>query len=165
MAKPGPKRKPTRVLKGRGSWRAKKRGPEPIVPEGVPDMPEGLREDAVGMWETTTAQLQEMGILGRCDGNALERYCNAVVMYRECAETLEEKGVSYERKDLNGNVLVKERPEVKTAAKLSEECRKLETAFGLNPSARAGLCVTIPADPKENRGKKNKGRFFKVIAG
>ena len=49
---------------------------------------------------------------------------------------------------------------------LSEECRKLETAFGLNPSARAGLCVAIPPDPKENRGKKNKGRFFpKVVAG
>ncbi len=166
MGKRGPKRTPTSVLSKRGSWRAKSRGPEPTVPEGIPDIPEGLREDAVEIWEQVTAQLEEMGILGRCDGNALERYCNAVIKYRECEAILEAEGVTYERHSLGGDKLVKERPEVKIAAKLSEECRKLENAFGLNPSARTGLCVTRPADPKENRGKrKNKGRFFTVSAG
>lgn len=166
MGKRGPKPTPTRILQGRGSWRAKSRGPEPTVPEGVPEIPPGLREDAAEVWETVTAQLQEMGILGRCDGNALERYCNAIMKYRECEEILEKEGVTYERYNLNGDVLVKERPEVKIAAKLSEECRKLENAFGLNPSARTGLCVTKPSDTKENRGKrKNKGRFFNAAAG
>lgn len=188
MGKRGPKRTPTRVLQGRGSWRAKSRGPEPTVPEGIPDMPIGLRADAVGIWKDVTAQIEEMGLLGRCDGQSIARYCQAVVKYWECEGILEQLGLTYvvesylspsekpekskakkgtKAKPPKDRILVtRERPEVKLAARLAEECRRFENAFGLNPSARTGLCQQKPADSRENRGKrKNIGRFFTIAAG
>lgn len=151
-------------------------------------MPASLRADAVGIWNDVTAQLEEMGVLGRCDGQSIARYCQAVVKYWECETLLEQLGLTYvvesyiplseqpqkakgkkgkRAKTKKDRILVtRERPEVKLAARLAEECRRFENAFGLNPSARTGLCDIKPANSQENRGRrKNKGRFFTIAAG
>ncbi len=107
-----------------------------------------------------------MGILGKCDGNALARYCQAIVKYWECEAFIKENGMTYEQTNREGTVVRKEYPEMKLSTRLSEECRKLENLFGLNPSARTDLGHKRISSPDENRGKKKpKSRFFAGDAG
>lgn len=167
MGKRGPKKTPLKILKSRGSWRADRRDSEPTPPEGKPKKPKGMSKAAAKIWDEVVSMLAEMGILGKCDGFAVERYCEAVALYRHCMAIIDKKGTNiiiYEQRDEDDEreepfvIDIKERPEVSRAAKLSEECRKLENLFGLNPAARASLVIERPSEPNENRGK---GRFFK----
>ncbi len=125
-------------------------------------MPAGLTAAAKGVWKRAVKELVAMDIIGQCDANALGRYAMALANYWRCQKIIAKKGLTYTWKGPNGSESVKERPEVKLSSRLSEECRKLENLFGLNPSARASLAPELPSNPAENRGKrKSKQRFFK----
>lgn len=120
-----------------------------------------MRPEARRIWEQVAQQLEAMGILDECDGNGLARYCQAVAKYVQCEQVIEKDGLTYEQKGTNGAITIKERPEAKLAIKLSEECRKMENLFGLNPCARTDLAPRQVPKPNENRGrKKTKNRFF-----
>ena len=142
------------------------RGAEPKAKKGRPTAPPGLTVHARKIWNAAIKELEEMGILGTCDGNALARYAQAVANYWQCSTVVQKKGMTYEREGTNGEIMIRERPEVKLMAAYSEECRKLENLFGLNPSARANLAPPAESNPNENRGKrKSKARFFAKAAG
>lgn len=160
MGKRGPQKKPKKALELTGSWRAKTRGEEPVA-EGAPAPPPELSPEARRLWTDVLEQLEAMGLVGECDSHALGRYCQAVVNYWKAQAVIADKGLTFTTTTTAGGEVVKERPEVKIANKLSEECRKLENLFGLNPSARAGL-VLHDKKPQtgETRGKKPKSRFF-----
>ena len=167
MGKRGPKPTPLTLLKARGSKRAKDREGGPEAPPGCPDPPVYLRPEARRTWELVVGQLDDMGILSEADGNALARYCQAVAKYIVCEEVLTKDGLTYEQIGTNGAKTIRERPESKLAIKLSEECRKIENLFGLNPSARTDLAPRRIPKKSENRGrrKKTKSRFFEGVAG
>ena len=135
---PGPVKTPTKVLEMRGSWRADKRDGEPKPDATMPECPEWLLPDAVSKWDEITPQLHAMGVLGRCDGGALARYCQMWARWRAV-----EAG--------DGSATL--------SLKLAAALLRLEREFGLTPSARAGLAVPKD-DDSENRGKRDKGRFF-----
>ena len=161
MGRRGPKKTPIKILDRRGSKRAKNRDPGPAATEGRPDPPIYLRPEARREWENVCDQLERMGILGECDGNALARYCQTVIKYWEVEEFLEEHGTAYEQITREGEKVWKEYPQAKQSSRLSEECRKLENLFGLNPSARTDMGQKRITSPRENRGKKKpKSRFF-----
>ena len=166
MGRRGPKPTPKAVLAARGSWRVTARGKEPQPKKGRPPAPPGLSVPARKVWNAVVKELEEMKILGTCDGNALARYAQAVANYWQCSKVITKKGMTYERIATNGERMIRERPEVKLMAAYSEECRKLENLFGLNPSARANLAPAKESNPAENRGKrKTKARFFAKAAG
>lgn len=167
MGRRGPKPTPIKILKTRGSKRAQKRDPGPAATEGRPEPPIYLRPAARQEWENVADQLERMGILGECDGNALARYCQAVTKYWEVEKFLAENGLTYELTNRDGEKIRKEYPEQKLSTRLSEECRKLENLFGLNPSARTDMGQKRVTSPSENRGRKKnpKSRFFGESAG
>ncbi len=161
MGRRGPKPTPLSILESRGSWRAKAREKEPKGTPGRPDPPAYMRPEAKRIWKQIVRQLEAMGILDECDGNGLARYCQAVAKYIKCEKIVQKHGLTYKQKGTNGAVTIKERPEAKLAIKLSEECRKMENLFGLNPCARADLAPKRVPKSSENRGRrKAKNRFF-----
>jgi len=157
MGRRGPQPTPTNILEMRGSWRAGRRGEEIKAPKGSPRRPRSLRKAAAAIWKQLLPQLEQMKIVSTVDKQALGRYCQSVAKYWEAEKILERNGSTYHTYDAQGNTIVKDRPEVARSAKLSEECRKLENLFGLNPSARASFAPAKESDENENRGKS---RFF-----
>ena len=158
MGRRGPQPTPTKILEMHGSWRAGRRGEEIKAPKERPRRPRSLRRAATAIWNRLLPQLEQMKIVSSVDKQALGRYCQAVAKYWEAEKILECSGSTYSTYDKQGNTIVNDRPEVARSAKLSEECRKLENLFGLNPSARAALAPVQESDENENRGKS---RFFK----
>jgi len=157
----GPVRTPTRVLELHRSWRAKARADEPEPERKRPVCPRWLRDEAKRVWRELIPQLESMGTLGRCDRNALARYCQTWAKWRVAEEFLAESGDVYVRRGDSGKIeAIKEYPQASLALRLADQLLKLEREFGLTPSARAGLAK--PKDnPNENRGKE---RFFKKAA-
>ena len=107
-----------------------------------------------------------MGVLAKCDRNALARYCQTWAKWRTAEEVLIAEGDTREVKALDraGRIVVmdlKDRPEVARSMKLGDQLLRLEQQFGLTPSARASL-----TQPRENRDEnRGKDRFFKTHAG
>ena len=160
MGKRGPQPTPLTILKSRGSSRATRRTKEPKPTKGEPTIPSWLWSEAIVIWYDAVRQLDEMGILAECDGNALGRYCQAMARYAKCQDDLKD-GTTYEKETREGNKVKEQLPQVKEAKELSEECRKLEMLFGLTPSSRTALAPERETDRRENRGKrKTKARYF-----
>ncbi len=157
MGRRGPQPTPTKILKMRGSWRGDRRGDELKAPKERPRRPRSLRREAARVWNQLLPQLEQMKIVSTVDKQALGRYCQAVAKYWEAEKVLELNGSTYHTYDKQGSTIVNDRPEVARSAKLSEECRKLENLFGLNPAARASFAPVKASDEDENRGKS---RFF-----
>jgi len=114
-----------------------------------------LRKRAQRLWKTLVPQLEAMGVLGKCDRNALARYCQLCARYEALEKFLAEHGEVAESE--SGS---RARPEASLSLKIAAELLRLEGQFGLTPSARAGL-ARPKENPRENRGK---GRFFKGSA-
>ena len=161
MGKRGPSKTPTKILKMRGSPLAKHRVDEPQADGKAPSCPRWISNRAKGAFKRLVPKIKAMGILGRCDRDALTRYCVLLARYREAEEFIEERGPVYIVRDDSGKVLdVKEFPQARRALALADRLLKLEREFGLTPSARS-VMAKPRENPYENRGK-DKGRFFKV---
>lgn len=157
MGERGPARTPTRLLDLRGSWRAKLRKDEPQPDRSRPQCPRWLRTEAKRAWKRLVPQLEAMGVLARCDRNALARYCQTFAKWRECEEWLMQNGSVFPIKDGSGQpVGLGEFPQVARAMRLGEQLLRLEKQFGLTPSARAGLAIDHH-NPFENRGRRKLG--------
>src|SRR5687768_3708732 len=50
---------------------------EPNAPDGVPDCPDWLDDEAKAEWARVIPELREMGLLSRADRPALAAYCTA----------------------------------------------------------------------------------------
>ena len=156
MGSRGPARTPTQILSLRGSWLAKTREGEPKGDPAVPHCPKWLRKEGKALWKEIVPQLAAMGVLARCDRNAIGRYCQVYAKWREAEEFLKEHGTVYPEKDATGRVVVlREYPQVQQAMKLAEQLLRLEREFGLTPSARSNIVV-----PRKDFGDPSKDRFF-----
>ena len=152
-----PPKTPTAILKMRGSWLADKRGNEPEPERTRPRCPRWLAKEARRAWRELIPQLETMSILGRCDRNALTRYCQLWARWRATEEWLAEHGDIITMRNEAGQLTdLKQVPQVGRSLRLSAELLKLERQFGMTPSARAGLAIP-KNNPQENRGKN---RFF-----
>ena len=159
MGERGPARTPTKILEMRGSWRAKARAGEPKPERMRPRCPRWLSAAAKRAWRRLMPQLEQMGILGRCDREALARYCMMWAKWREVEIWLMEHGDCYPERDGSGEVVgLKEYPQVARAIRLSEHLLRLEKQFGLTPAARAGMAQE-KQNPFENRGKRDLPRI------
>jgi P27 family predicted phage terminase small subunit len=109
--------------------------PKPAV--GIPEMPSFFAKDeaAVEIWNNTTKQLADMGVLTLADKDLLAMYCVTYADFIRCYEDVRTRGRScvsdggkesatVEAKDLqaNGNRIL-----------------KMQTELGLTPSSRSRL--------------------------
>ena len=161
MGKRGPAKTPTAVLKIRDSWRAKTRDGEPEPSPGLPECPAWLRDKAKLAWGQLVPLLDDMGVLFRVDEKALARYCELWARWLEASQWIQANGEVWEKKDEEGNLTYAQQyPQVGIVNKLGEQLARLESQFGMTPSARAGL--TVDNDKNKTKGKpaQGKSRFF-----
>ena len=135
MGKRGPQPTPTAKLANRNSWRAKTRDGEPDVDPGTPECPQWLTGESREIWDKMTPELVNLGIMSRMDGFAFSRYCIYAVLW------LSELG--------KGNVR-----NVSDFERYANQLSKLEGAFGLTPSSRAGLDVNTTPKTESKYLKK-----------
>lgn len=164
MGQRGPAKTPLKILQDRGSGRARRREAEPKA-KGKPRRPSWLNAKAARVWRRIIPRLEEMGILGTIDSEALARYSVIFAKWRDAEEWLEKNGTMFPVRGIvteafpEGVVVgFKEYPQVGRAIAYAEQLLRLEKQFGMNPGARANL-VTETEDPDENRGG-GKDRFF-----
>lgn len=149
MGKRGPRPTPTAILEARGSRKAEGRKNEPQT-SGLPECPEWVTDDARAIWGRAIDHLQELGVIGRADENALIRYCVTFARWMECERFIQDNGMT------NGS---DEYPQVTRASRLSEQLLKLEREFGLTPAARVNL---TPTNPAANKGSDGIGSLLKL---
>jgi len=152
----GPAPTPTEVLKLRGSWRSNRPG-EPQPKKGEPDRPDWLSPEAQAAWGQIVPVLMQMGVLTKADGNALARYCELWVEWRQCCQHTLEHGLTFPLKNKDGDVISQQvSPEATQRNKLSVELRRLEDAFGLTPAARARIKVEPEEAPAPVRKRTRR---------
>ena len=135
----GRKPKPTsiKLLEGNpGKRRINKDEPKP--PEGIPDCPEMLGDEARAEWFRISQALQEMGILTKADRSALAAYCMAYGRWVEAEENVKRFGTIV--KSPNKGFPMKS-PYLTVADQAMENMRKFLVEFGLTPSSRSRIKV------------------------
>jgi len=161
MGRRGPAPTPTPILKLRGSKRVtrKREAGEVCGPEGTPDRPDWLDDDAAKVWDHLVPMLDGMGVLTRIDGNALARYCRLWTRWRKAEAFIDDRGEMYPLKDDNGKVkCFAQWPQVAMASKLALQLTRLEQEFGMTPSARARIQLA----PQKQEAGRGKARFFQA---
>ncbi len=142
MGHRGPPPTPTNILKMRGSWRASRNPGEPKPDRARPRCPTWLDAYAKAAWKHLVPQLDRMGVLTRIDGNAMTRYCQLWSRWRKAEEFIRDHGDSYLAKDSEGKVKgLRSYPQVRMANQLAEQLLRLESHFGMTPSARSRIEV------------------------
>jgi len=166
MGKRGPRPIPTKILKARGSWRARLNPAEPIAASDVPELPEGLSEEAKEIWFRILPKLLRMQIMGDVDGDALARYCDALVKWRQAARFLDEHpGLAYPLRgpatpaNPNGRLIgLVPYPQNGLYKRYSRILDRLEQSFGLTPSARTRISVSTG-----NKQAQDSERLLKLL--
>lgn len=140
MAKPGPKRTPTRLLKIRGSWLAGQRDVEPKPVGSVPVVPAWFDDIQTEGWLWATEELRGMNMLHRADQASLMALAiNYAVVVR--AGQLLRSATTVDGFDSTSGIF---NAFNKADASLRRWCSEL----GLTPSGRAGLAVNSEDLPK-----------------
>jgi P27 family predicted phage terminase small subunit len=159
MSKPGPRPTPTRVLRLRGSWRAKRNPKEPAPEVTKPAAPAWLSDDAKAVFEALAERLHASGVVTIADELALARYADLCVQYRRAAEFVGKHGdvyVTSGRSGPNGEpgrpTGFKTYPQAKRLLHLAQALLQLEREFGLTPAARTGLQAEVYAEPATELG-------------
>jgi P27 family predicted phage terminase small subunit len=152
MSKPGPRPTPTRVLKLRGSWRAKKRN-DIIVTPGRPACPIWLKAEAKKEWIRIVPILQEMGILAKIDREMLALYCEAHARYLKISKYVARLKTEY-IKAKNGRIY--KHPAVTELNAAQKWLRQMASEFGMSASSRTGLGKVDAGKPDQTKAK-----FFK----
>lgn len=172
MGKRGPPKKPTDILKARGSWRATDRK-DAEMPPGVPEAPTWLQGKAREQWFHLMPMLAAAYVVRQTDGPALARYCQLWARWRDVCDWIAKYGTHQELKkrmedenkipvlDADGKeqfemIGVCLWPQVKLEIRLAESLTRLEDRFGLTPSSRSSV-----GGKSESGGEDpNKSRFF-----
>jgi len=133
----GRKPKPTqlRILAGNPGHRALN-DEEPAPPDGLPECPPFLDDEARAEWSRICPVLERMGVLSIADRNALSSYC--VVYSRWVAAERAVKQYGAIVKSPVKGVPIKS-PHLCVADKALEQMLKLQVEFGLTPSARSRI--------------------------
>jgi P27 family predicted phage terminase small subunit len=156
MGRRGPKPKPKHILKIRGSWRAKKGGPEPELPPELAAQPIAcpahLAGEAKAEWERVAPLLAAVKLLTPLDRAAFAGYCQAWARWVEAEKIIARSGDV-----LKGDKGLYQNPYLAVANRALEHIAKFLAEFGLSPASRA----RVSADTSTGKGKDaGKGRFF-----
>lgn len=143
----GPPRKPTawRRMQGNKGKRAWNHA-EPVAPEGVPDCPEHLSDEARAEWHRLVETLVGMGVITIVDRAVLAAYCQAYGRWVEAEEKLKETPLLI--KTPSG--YVQQSPWLTVANRQMELMGRYMAEIGLPPASRsrviASSTVSEPLD-------------------
>ena len=139
----GPPRKPTawRRIEGNRGKKAWNRA-EPIPPEGIPDCPNHLSEEARAEWHRLVDTLGGMGVISIVDRAVLAAYCQAYGRWVEAEEKLKETPVLF--KTPSG--YVQQSPWLGIANRQMELMGRYMAEIGLTPASRSRIAaINVPA--------------------
>ena len=149
MGDRGPSPTPTRRLELRGSWRAKTRPDEPRPKAKKPRAPSWLTKDAKSVFSSLVRRLHAEGMVTGLDENALARYADLFVQYRQASEFIAKFGAFHAVPGKGGApATFRTLPHAYRVLALAGELIRLEREFGLTPAARARLVKETP-EPAE----------------
>lgn len=111
---------------------------EPVPPDGIPDCPDFLTDEARAEWFRTAKVLKEMQLLTLADRSALAAYCTAYGRWVEAEQQVQKYGTIV--KSPNKGFPMKS-PYLTVADQALESMRKLMVEFGLTPSSRSRIRV------------------------
>ena len=143
MGKRGPAPTPTAILKQRGSWLAKTRKDEPIIPADKIDPPKWLHKDGVKYWKEIEKILKPAGVIVNSDTMAMALLVDAIVRYLKYRDLYEKKFKSNPIYIIDG--LIKTNPLSKIVSEEFTKLKNMLTEFGMTPSSRS----TINAEPPQ----------------
>lgn len=127
----------------------------------LPEVPDHLDDIAKGEWERLASGMNNLGILDEVDRSQFAAYCVSYSIWVRATKALnaaaqldpEEGGLVIKTK--NGNAI--QDPLVGIANTAARDMLKFAEQFGLTPSARARLGITL--------GKKKQSKFEGLIGG
>lgn len=139
MGKRGPRQRPTALKLLNGERPDRINHDEPPAPDGTPEPPYEMNDEAREVWDYTVDQLARMGILSTADRDALVCYCEAVVTHRNATRIL--------RRAANGGLVIRNarnqtfqrNPVVAMQRDAAVLIRAFAQEFGLTPSARSEI--------------------------
>jgi len=150
------KKVPTAILKLAGSkWEkydgGKKRKKEPKPEPIAPRMPTKLSAPGKRYWKWFVPKMEKLGILSQDNRESLKRYCALMAIWDELYEDVQINGVSQfsERQGTSSM-----RAEYRSMMQVGEECRRLETEFGLTPSSRTKIEAIMQPESDSDDPKK-----------
>ena len=131
----GPPRTPTQIRKTKGNpgKRAYNKR-EPKLVAGVPPMPAGL--DAVGEaeWNRLVADARQAQVLTVIDRGILELAAEAYSTWAAARAAVMEHGLTYETTNQNGDLSIKQRPEVAIQSDAWRRYRAAVCELGFTPA-------------------------------
>jgi P27 family predicted phage terminase small subunit len=146
---------PAKILKARGSWRAKGREQTEVHYEaGAPSCPAWLTKEAKAEWRRQVRQLTLAGVIEQADRAVLAAYCEAWSEFVTASRTLERDG--YTTVTAKGRPMPSPWTTVKNHA--ATRLVKLAAHFGFSPAARTR--VKAGAKASDGEGAGGKARFF-----
>jgi len=111
---------------------------EPIPPDGLIVRPPYLSPLAVEEWDRVLPMLEAMGTVTVADLTGLAVYCEAVSRWRTLAQVVGSSPPVIR----SGDLLIKN-PAYSQIRDAAVEVRVWSREFGLTPSARAGIRITV----------------------
>lgn len=167
MGRRGPPPKPTllKLVSGNPGGRPLN-AHEPVPPPGDAEPPSHLDERARLVWQQVVPRLARIGLARSVDGEALARYCQLIVMWRDCTAFIEKNGRSYPVRAESADPKKPGRiirfdafTETSLVMRLARELLAIEREFGLTPSARSRIQVAADTAAKGDMNEL-KAKFF-----
>lgn len=164
MAKRGPRKKPTALLKLQGRRIRDRHAPynadQPDPPAGAPPKPDFVRGDAAAKWDELVKILLAQGTLTAADGDKLEMYCSCWSRMKECEKWVIEHGHVYVTRDSSGRPAGSRLwPQARELDRLVTQLGRIGSEFGLSPSSRTQIKTDGPP------AKDELERFINSAAG
>lgn len=160
----GRKRKPTalRLLAGNPGKRPLNDA-EPEPEPGIPAAPAHLSEKTKAVWDDTATTLDEVGVLTKADGLALEQLCENHVEILALRETIEREGRFQKIVTKTGDTRITHHPAWTQLSDAEKRFRAMLEQFGLTPAGRtrvkANPITRTPFDAFRKK-KTGAGRFL-----
>lgn len=141
-------RKPTAVKKLLGNpGKRKLNEKEPVVPKGVPEMPNFLNGEGRAEWTRIVPILCDMGVLTVADGKALAAYCSAYAQLAKAEAAIEKYGLICATLDQETGVAeLKVNPAVRIKSDALRHMKSFLIEFGLTPASRSKLKINANHD-------------------
>jgi P27 family predicted phage terminase small subunit len=142
----GPPRKPTAWRRAEGN-RGKRawNHAEPVPPEGVPDCPDHLGEEARAEWHRLAETLVGMGVISQIDRAVLAAYCQAYGRWVEAEEKLKETPLLIR----TPSGYVQQSPWLGIANRQMELMGRYMVEIGLTPASRSRIVTIKQAGAEE----------------
>ena len=113
-------------------------------------MPSWLDAKAKAAWKAIVPELEELGVLSRCDGVSLQLLCEAFAEWKNAKQMLAKSNRVRPMYNPDGSLkYLQTNPYVAIAKASGDELLRLLREFGLTPAARTRIEIKNDKDEQE----------------